>query len=385
MSSARSEITLPDTATSCATQDNIALVTNRSGHIFVWEFPSRLHEIGASPVLPHPVRHHDPPPIMFHPADRRTFFVTCLRGCPPTLLYVFEYRPHGKGYALSRQFSHDLTQHIPLSYRASRDASPVMFLDIRDADARGTFQLLKTCFTTASGLCQVQHVMFNALTTQFSVQLYEMPFLCPEAMTGLSCSWEGQLHMAYADDSPHPALVVVEQSKTAHSLGGAPLVRLGTDSNIDTGGDMKEVMGRLQDTPNTACRDVVWLGDVKKNSSTAQSIHGFGYALSFQGKPCTCPGAHQPYCASRLVDRVLPSDSYAHYPLNRADKAKQFHAYPDRCTASTIYADESFLIVITDWDTYTVFCVDQDEEDQTVEVFTGARATVHNSPDASSG
>lgn len=377
MSSARSEITLPDTATGCATRHDMALVTVRSGHVYAWEFPSRLHEVSPSPVLPHPVRPHEPPPLVFHPTEPRTFFVACLRGCPPTLLCLSEYRPHGKGYALSRHLTHDLAQYIPPSHQTFRDASPVSFLDVQDADARGTVQLLKTCFTAAGGgPCVVQHVMFNALTTQFSVQLYELPFSCSDAMTRLSCSWEGQLHIPYADDSPHSALVVLEQSKALGSLGGALPVRLDEDGDRTASRDMMQVIGRLQETPDTACRDVVWLGHVEEK----------GYALSFRGKPCTYPGAHQPCCASRLADEVLPADSSVEYPLNRADEVQQSHAYPDRCMASGIYADESFLIVITNWDMYTVFSIDPHEDDQMVEVSTdAARATVQSRPAASCG
>lgn len=374
-SGARHQVTLPSTVTGCTTQDYLALVTTRGGSLFMWEFPSRLIEVSTAVppdqaaqvpsslrptrMLEDPIRNHDPP-IAFHPTDRDTFFVVCLQGRPPALLCVYELTLRDREYRPWRQFHYDISRHLWPSPGPAEGVTSLVSVEIRKADARGTFQLLRMDLASDGGPCRVQYINFNTLTASFSADVYQIPSRCPDTMNKVSCPWEGQLHTWLADASPGPVLIVSEQSNILYSLVGAPLVQLVPDVDMVTS-VMPGLNGCSQENLDSAGRDIVRYRDIEGNPAMPDhSAYGFQYALSFHGKSCTFPGSHRLYCASHPSGQNSLVDCPAHHPLNHVRRIQLSDILPDRCMALDVYTDDGFLAVVTTWGTYTVFSVDPD-------------------------
>lgn len=341
----------------------------------MWESLSRLIEIdttrppeqGLRPkrMLAENVGHHNPP-LFFHPTDRTTFFVSCLCGQPPITLRVYEFKLRNREYRSSRSFSYDLKPHLLSRREVSSRTRLLDRHDIRKADARGTFELLRIELTIDVNYgrpCHVQCITFNALTTLFSMEVYQSPSCWSADLPERSCIWAGQLVHPWLGSSgfnPSPALVVLNQCKSFRSLVEASLYPPDQEFNRVMDDILEGAAGGKSSSGLVTC-EVVRQRDIKKANPTApdcHSVYGFQYVLSLRGNSCTCTENHKPSCQSSHLNKMPSMDTPTHYPLNHAACISQSGDYRDICTATTVFADDDFLVVVTNWDTYTVFSVD---------------------------
>lgn len=375
-SGSRSEVTLPSTVTGCTTQDHSVLVIVRGGHLFIWESLSRLVEIDTTPLpeqaLQPAHRFEDAgqhgPPLFFHPTDRTTFFVSfiCRQLKPPVwLLSVHEFKLCNRDYHLSRSFSYDIKPHL-LPGCELPDINALYVDDIRKVDTRGAFELLRIKLEIDGELYRVQCITFNALTTSFSVEVYEIPSrwlkITPRwvGLPDQSCLWEGQLLLP---GRPHsglfPTLVVLDQYKDLPSLIRATVHPADLDANTHIGGSLGETVGE-EGSPGMARREIFRQRGIKANPTAPDyhSLSGLWYVLSLHANACTYTGGHMPSCHSSHLESPAAADTPTHYPLNHADSARPVGRFPGQCTITNTYADDDFLVVVTNGDTYTVFSVE---------------------------
>lgn len=383
MSGSRSEATLPNAATRCITQGDRVLIIVRDHLLFVWESLNRLVEVdtavpqeqakpspGSEPSSQPPCIKVDAggeecvPPLFFG-ADQNTFFCVQVQADrlsasqqPERVLTIYEFQrcPLDNKYKASRSFCHGL----------GVGGSKSVWAEIREVDACGTFQVLvlqtKPVVDQAH---QVRYILFNTLTTSFSVVTYQSLYVIPEPTIKSSALWEGQLVHPWfrhpGEEHPLPTLVALDPGATTHT---SSLIDP-TLSYVAQGG----IPGVTRDSkiwPKSYRRDVVRDGAVDEESTGLPvygSVRGFQHALSFQTvRPCTYPGAHHPSCPAHNLECILSATSRTVSPLERCGGQSDNLGSPRGLTAVRVYADEEFLVVVTNGDTYTVFCVDPDGE-----------------------
>lgn len=344
----------------------------------MWEFPTRLVEVDTTfpmsnaeplsntlpqtPMLQDPVRNHNPP-VAFHPTERGTFFVIVLRGRPPNVLSVCEFKLRDKTYRASRQFDFDVEHYLASCARSSEIMARSFLVDIRHVDACGRLQLLKTDVVEGK-THETVRVIFSPFAGSFSVETYLSPFRSSEATGNESCLWEGQQYTWFADapSASTSTLLAIEQSTSSCTQVGTILTQLLPDINRMTNA-APELPDQPIDSHSPEGPDVIRCRDVfsKKAMTEPKSPMGFQYALSFRARPCTYSGAHQPYCMSRHLGQASGTHSPAKHPLNHASRLKDYEVGGDACRAQNIYADSSFLVVVLNWGTYTVLCSDATE------------------------
>lgn len=350
------------------------LITTPS-QLFVWKPSSRLVEIDAGTIF-----RGNYPPLIFHPTDQETFFLVDYP-LSRTVISVHELRLIDGKYQPCRTLTYDILQHTSARDIHQYDSN----LKIRQADARGTFQLLELNYTGSGTQGRLEYVMFNTLTASFSVQVYETPtrYLSTAYMHEIqgqaegSCVWEGQLILCCSTGKNRysssgaldPVLIGLDQRKTA-SFSNQDLA---SEYRLAQVGDWHSILAAALGSEGDTLRDIVRYQDIQKQCPTSPNYHeafGLQYVCSLPERACTYIGSHQASCwayqpASPSSSSVpLPAasseGSATHYPgINHNHHLRDIDGFQGTRMVVAIYADDNFVVVFTPH-LYTVFCVDAD-------------------------
>ncbi|PSR82896.1 hypothetical protein BD289DRAFT_483603 [Coniella lustricola] len=365
-----SQVNLPSTVSACSTRADCVLIETKAGQhqLYVWESLSRLLEIDTtipscnvkqfglqvSNMLDRDRDKCPELPVILHPLDPSRFFlILCCYRFEGSLV-VYEFRRTTIRYELSQILSMDR----PPGYECEM---PSHFGRV---DSRGTYELCRfkkrrvdfedyerndLPIGTFDGF---QSVVFNTLTSTFSVQDYIMPShpaacsVTAKADEFIACIWEGQSLLTYYDlqrrysDSWFALLFATDQKLTfsSSSRGWKEMSRTRFWEKMH--GLLAGVNHRdLVSSSNTSL--------VNRIPYRSYEEYGFHWVNCFPTEVLLVPDVlRSPFSVVQSGGHEGPLSG-----VNMDATAPQ---------VERIWADEDFVVALTCNDTYTIFRTDHD-------------------------
>lgn len=361
----------------CVSQNGTVLVVTRDRQLFIWDSLSRLVEIDTTvpdyhaELLPSSVeqpprmmsRHLSPgddPPLFFHPSDPGTFFVVAVWPGVPGLLIVYQFKLVDRQYVLSQFFSFDIENFAFADSAQSREDASYS-LEVRKADAHGTFRLLKVDLSATRGRDRFKFLLFNVFTLGFSVVEYNSPhsgFQHEYSESMALCLWAGQLILSYDTlVSDRSAMMMIALNPTK-----APSPRASDHGFWSTMRHKLFMASEQEQEADPTRRDII-SHHIKTIDNAIwpnyHSVYGVQYASSLCLKHCTHSGDHEPPCRRYRSDSCASADPQALTHVKQGwDEPWSGLFGPTEMVK--IYSDDDYLVAVTSERNYTVFAVDPD-------------------------